>query len=975
MKFSQSLKYNSVPEWKDKYMDYAELKKLVYTLQSEELKLERGNQGENIINVDRNKKLAILKNKILFMNKKTGDSTKNGGNVDVVSLEDFPAQGESSGGNNTDNVQIAPTLNNSDEYNYEETYELQNINNNADPSSSSTPGLEQQQANYQEEKNNDVTNVNAITKNINSKTKNLKIKNIKNIKNIFSDKNELASGSSSTHSGSSSEEEFNPEKIFMDALYVEREKVDDFYKEKESELYQSFDLLWSDIENANANFTSPDANSLSERRLSLLSEAGNTHILKKQTTLSRVSSTGRTVNPFDEDEDDEELEEEDLEHGRANSSRGTALLNHTDFTIKSQKRAILKKKIIDLYVDLVQLKSFIELNKIGFFKITKKFDKTLNCHTRPQYIESGDFFRDTFVFQLDTIEELDTKIAAITEFYAMITNQLNDLQECREELRSYLRDYIVWERNSVWKDILGLESHKPDANGDISELESGNDLKLDCFKFPLPHPINLRFTKIERILIPKLFFTMKAVKIGIIFIFTAVLLGVKTFNDPVHHRCIALIECVALLWATEALPLFVTAMLVPFMAVLLRVYKNSDGTTMDYSDAATTVFAAMWSSTIMVLLAGFTMGAALSKYNVAKIAASYLLNFAGTKPRNVLLMIMSVVFFLSMWISNVASPVLTYSLAQPLLRTLDADSPFAKALVIGVALSADIGGMASPISSPQNVISMEYLKPYGVGWGQFFSVALPTGIFAMLLVWIECCLTFKINKDKIFRFQPIRQRFTMKQYFVIFVTLGTILLWCFLTDLPIFGNAGVIGCLPICLLFGSGMLSVSDLNSFPWTIVILAMGGIALGSGVKSSGLLDLIGRSLEKRIVDYPLYAILCIFGIIMLVFGTFVSHTVSAIIIVPLVQEVGDQLSNPKAAPILVFGCSLLASCGMGLASSGFPNVTAVSMTDHRGKYYLNTNSFITRGVPASLLAFIAVITLGFGIMNSVLKGGSSS
>ena len=63
-------------------------------------------------------------------------------------------------------------------------------------------------------------------------------------------------------------------------------------------------------------------------------------------------------------------------------------------------------------------------------------------------------------------------------------------------------------------------------------------------------------------------------------------------------------------------------------------------------------------------------------------------------------MAMSVVFFLSMWISNVASPVLTYSLLTPLLDPLDYTSPFAKALVMGVALSADIGGMASPISSP-----------------------------------------------------------------------------------------------------------------------------------------------------------------------------------------------------------------------------------------------------------------------------------
>ena len=376
----------------------------------------------------------------------------------------------------------------------------------------------------------------------------------------------------------------------------------------------------------------------------------------------------------------------------------------------------------------------------------------------------------------------------------------------------------------------------------------------------------------------------------------------------------------------------------------------------------------MWSGTIMVLFAGFTLSAALTKYNVAKVLASYLLSAAGQKPRNVLLMIMGVVFFLSMWISNVASPVLTYSLCQPILRTLNADAPFAKALVLGVAFAADFGGMASPISSPQNVFSMTYLKPYGVGWGQFFAVALPCGIICLLLVWGEMCLTFDINKHKIQKFRPIKTKFTIKQWFVCAVTIITILLWCLLTKIPGFGSAGIIAVIPIVLFFGSGMLNAHDLAEFPWAIILLAMGGIALGSAVQSSGLLSTIGTALQKRVENFGQLSILAIFGIIMLVFGTFVSHTVAAIIIVPLVQEVGSKLSSNKAAPILIFGCCLLASCGMALPSSGFPNITAFGKLDDRGKNYLTVNHFLTRGIPSTFLGYIVIITIGFGIMNSI-------
>jgi hypothetical protein len=61
-----------------------------------------------------------------------------------------------------------------------------------------------------------------------------------------------------------------------------------------------------------------------------------------------------------------------------------------------------------------------------------------------------------------------------------------------------------------------------------------------------------------------------------------------------------------------------------------------------------------------------------------------------------------------MWISNVAAPVLCFSLAAPILRTLSVNHPFAKSLVIGIALASNLGGMTSPISSPQNIFAVRW---------------------------------------------------------------------------------------------------------------------------------------------------------------------------------------------------------------------------------------------------------------------------
>ncbi|GMF82926.1 unnamed protein product [[Candida] boidinii] len=157
-------------------------------------------------------------------------------------------------------------------------------------------------------------------------------------------------------------------------------------------------------------------------------------------------------------------------------------------------------------------------------------------------------------------------------------------------------------------------------------------------------------------------------------------------------------------------------MLVPFLVVILKVLKADDGSAMDTVSAATYIFSTMWNSTIMILIAGFTLAAALSKYNIAKVVSSWVLASAGTSPKRILLAVMGVSMFLSMWISNVAAPVLTYSLCAPLLKSIPTDSGFAKALVLGVALASDVAGVSSPISSPQNVIAIQALTP-APGWG------------------------------------------------------------------------------------------------------------------------------------------------------------------------------------------------------------------------------------------------------------------
>ena len=410
------------------------------------------------------------------------------------------------------------------------------------------------------------------------------------------------------------------------------------------------------------------------------------------------------------------------------------------------------------------------------------------------------------------------------------------------------------------------------------------------------------------------------------------LLRLPILDRPEQQNCLAMLVFVSLLWATEVIPLFVTSLAIPFLVVLLQVVRADEkpNARLDAKAAATYIFAAMWTPVIMLLLGGFAIAAALSKYDIAKLLATFVLSKAGTRPRTVLVTNMFVAMVASMWISNVAAPVLCLSIIQPMLRNLPSDSRFSKALILGIALAANIGGMASPIASPQNIIALQNMKPQP-SWGVWFFIALPVCIVSILLIWLLLLVTFQPGKGTtIVPIRPMKDKFTGKQWFISGVTVATILLWCVTHQLePVFGDMGVVAIIPLVLFFGTGILTKEDFNNFLWTIIILAAGGLSLGKAVDSSGLLHTIAGGITDRVQGMSLYGVLLVFASLILVVATFISHTVAALIILPLVHQVG--LGMPQPHPnLLVMGGALICSAAMGLPVSGFPNMSMSLTSD---------------------------------------------
>ncbi|KAF9900546.1 low-affinity phosphate transporter [Linnemannia zychae] len=608
--------------------------------------------------------------------------------------------------------------------------------------------------------------------------------------------------------------------------------------------------------------------------------------------------------------------------------------------------ALLRRRLIDTYMLLSELKSYVALNYLGFQKIVKKHDKLARCTTQARYMSTVVDY--SAPFQAESRQQLDAQILRLQAIYARTCTN-GSMALAARELRTHLREYIVWERNTVWRDMVGQERKAEGARAvELDEQEPWMFFNT---------PIRFISASDARRILLGLF--------GIVIF--AILMSVSIFDTREQNRCFAILITVAFFWATEVFPLFATALLVPLLTVLCQVMRDpTTKATLSTTAATKLVFSSMFSPTIMLLLGGFTIASALSKYGIAKAIASTVLSKAGTDPKWVLLANMFVATIASMFISNVAAPVLCFSLIQSILRTLPHKSSFGPCLIMGIALASNVGGMASPISSPQNIITVQNMSP-APSWGNWFAVALPVCLVIDLIIWAWLMLLWRPQRDtpSVPSIRATQEPITFQKAFICFVTIATIILWCIEnTFQEQLGDMGIIAILPLIAFFGTGLLTKEDFNNFLWTVIVLAMGGVALGKAVDSSGLLDTIAHKIQGAVDGLSMWVVLVIFSCLTLVFATFVSHTVAAVIILPIVQQVGMSFPDPHPR-VLVMGTGLICSAAMGLPVSGFPNMNAIAQLDSMGQAYLTTMDFVKTGVPLSVLATICVVTLGYGIM----------
>ena len=449
--------------------------------------------------------------------------------------------------------------------------------------------------------------------------------------------------------------------------------------------------------------------------------------------------------------------------------------------------------------------------------------------------------------------------------------------------------------------------------------------------------------------------------------------------SPQGRATLACAAWIAVWWTMEVLPIAATALL-PIILFPLTGALSLAETTASYGHKY-----------IFLFVGGFLIAIAIEKWGLHQRIALTIINTIGTSINRILLGFMIATGFLSMWISNTATTVMMLPIGMAIVSQLK-DNPesrgdehiiFGKALMLAIAYSASIGGMATLIGTPPNLILAGVLEEtYGVeiSFLKWMKFGLPVAILLTAICWfyltrfafrgkeIQMPKKFPGGKYEIKKLLAQLGRMSREELIILIVFSLTAGCWMFralLLDELIPGIDDTI----IAIFFGlilflipstkdeRGMLlNWEEAVKLPWGILLLYGGGIALASGFQETGLASWIGSQLTS-IQHISLFLLLLILIASVNFLTEITSNLATTAMLLPVIVPVAMIFD---AHPfILMAGVTVAASCAFMLPVATPPNAIVF------GSGYLRIPDMVRTGVWMNLISIILLTLLTYFLL----------
>ncbi len=452
-------------------------------------------------------------------------------------------------------------------------------------------------------------------------------------------------------------------------------------------------------------------------------------------------------------------------------------------------------------------------------------------------------------------------------------------------------------------------------------------------------------------------------------LFLVIMIFVDAEGLSFEAKCIlASTTWMAVWWVTECVPISVTALL-PIV-----LFPLTGG-----MDLATTT-AAYGHKLVFLFVGGFLIALAIEKWHLHKRLALNIIRFTGSNKSRVILGFMLATAFLSMWISNTATSIMILPVGLAIISQLKDDPKtienenevFGKSLMIAIAYSASIGGMATLIGTPPNMVLAGVVEEsYGIKLNMFdwMKFGIPLSSFLLIICWLYLTkIAFKFKneefsagKEEILRQIKKLGSFSNEEIKVLIVFALTALGWIFRgsieTIFPMIDDTIIAIFFAVTLFIiptknhktnTTTLLVWNDTVKLPWGILILFGGGMAIASAFGKSGLALWIADLLQN-LNDVSLFLIILIIVTSINLLTEVTSNMATTAMLLPVLVTIA--LAIEVHPYFLLVSATLAASCAFMLPISTPPNAVVF------GSGFLKIEDMFKKGVWMNLISIITI------------------
>ncbi|KXS50910.1 MAG: solute carrier family 13 (sodium-dependent dicarboxylate transporter), member 2/3/5 [Marinobacter sp. T13-3] len=436
---------------------------------------------------------------------------------------------------------------------------------------------------------------------------------------------------------------------------------------------------------------------------------------------------------------------------------------------------------------------------------------------------------------------------------------------------------------------------------------------------------------------------------------------------------LGLMLLMAVWWSTEAIPIPATALLPIVLIPALGLGSVSQAT------------AAYAHPVIFLFLGGFTLGLAMQRWNLHRRIALLTLKMVGTNPKRQIAGFMIATAFLSMWVSNTATAIMMLPIGLSVVAMMEGADPdsvkrYAISLLLAIAYSASLGGIATLIGTPPNALLAAYLSEsqgVEVGFAQWMLLGVPVSGIMLTLAWwrltrqdfgiIESEESGRVVADELARLGPMSRGeklvtlvFVLTAGAWVFRPLLSASLMPWLSDTGVAITAAIaMFLIPVHTNERLFLLDWESASRLPWGVLLLFGGGLAMAGVIGSSGLADWIAQALSA-VGSLPLLAVMALATAAVIYLTEVTSNTATAAAFLPLLGALA--VSQGLSPLLLTVPAAIVASCAFMMPVATPPNAIVFSSG------HLRVSDMIRAGFPLSLAGIVVVTLVSYALVGVV-------